>query len=99
MNMCACSIAELARLIRTKSVSCKEIVQAHLNRIEQVNPRLNAVVQLRAQAALLEAEQADIALAHGQSIGPLHGIPMTIKDSFDCRDLISSAGTLGRAKS
>lgn len=98
MNMCACSIAELARLIRTKSVSCKEIVQAHLNRIEQVNPRLNAVVQLRAQAALLEAEQADIALAHGQSIGPLHGIPMTIKDSFDCRDLISSAGTLGRAK-
>ena len=73
------SAATLARAIRRKEVSSAEVVQAYLQRIDAVNPTLNAVVHLCADAALAEARAADGALARGQPIGPLHGVPMTIK--------------------
>ena len=73
-----------------------EVVQACLDRIDQVNPQLNAVVQLAATRALEEAREADEALARGESNGPLHGVPMTIKDSLDTAGLISTGGTKGR---
>jgi Asp-tRNA(Asn)/Glu-tRNA(Gln) amidotransferase A subunit family amidase len=87
------SASELAERIRTKQISSEEVVEAHIRRIEQVNPEINAVVQMRAEAALAEAREADKALAGGRSTGPLHGVPMTIKDSFDTRDLISTGGS------
>jgi amidase len=91
------SAATLARAIRRKEVSSAEVVQAYLQRIDAVNPTLNAVVHLCADAALAEARAADGALARGQPIGPLHGVPMTIKDSLDTAGVITTGGTTGRA--
>ncbi|HVU10955.1 MAG TPA: amidase [Phototrophicaceae bacterium] len=90
------SVVQLANAIKTKAVSSVEVVQACLKRIDEVNPKLNAVVLLRADEALAEARRADEALARGESHGLLHGIPMTIKDSFDTAGVISTGGTLGR---
>src|ERR687886_2852449 len=77
------SATELARAIREKEVSSEEVVAAHLARIEEVNPKLNAVVHLTADAARARAREADAALARGESWGPLHGVPVTIKDVYD----------------
>ncbi len=92
------STQALADAIRTKRLSSEEVVKAHLDRIEEVNPKLNAVVQLVADRALEEAREADAALAKGELNGPLHGVPMTIKDSFDTEGVISTGGTKGRAE-
>jgi Asp-tRNA(Asn)/Glu-tRNA(Gln) amidotransferase A subunit family amidase len=90
------SAGVLARRIREKKVSAQEAVKACLARIAKVNPQLNAVVQLCAERALAEAREADALLAKGQPKGPLHGVPMTIKDSFDTAGVVSTGGTLGR---
>lgn len=91
------SATTLAKAIRTKEVSSKEVVDAYLQRIEAINPKLNAVVQLAVDTARAQARQADAALARGDTTGPLHGVPMTIKDSLDTAGMISSGGTKGRA--
>ncbi|HEY6188840.1 MAG TPA: amidase [Pyrinomonadaceae bacterium] len=91
------SATSLARAIREREVSAEEVVSATLERIEAVNPMLNAVVQLRAEAALAEARKMDAALARGEIKGPLHGVPVTIKDAFETAGIISTAGTKGRA--
>lgn len=90
------SAKKLAQAIRTKEVSSKEAVDACLHRIETVNPELNAVVQLAAETACEQAVKADEALARGDLQGPLHGVPITLKDSFDSAGLVSTGGTLGR---
>lgn len=92
------SATELARLIRTKAVSSEEVVKAHLDRIVAVNPRLTAVVQLDSARALKAAKEADAGLERGDRVGPLHGVPFTIKDSFDTAGIISTGGTTGRSK-
>lgn len=74
---------ELAALIRTKQLSSREIVQAHLDRIAAVNPKVNAIVTLMAEDALQSADAADKAVASGAELGPLHGVPFTIKDAID----------------
>ena len=63
------SAKSLARAIREKSVSAREVVEAHLRRIEEVNPVLNAVVQLAAERAEAEARELDEALARGEAAG------------------------------
>ncbi len=68
----------------------------HLAQIAHVNPAVGAVVQLRADAALAEARAADRRLADGETVGPLHGVPITVKDSFDTASLVTTGGTLGR---
>jgi amidase len=90
------SATALAKAIRAKEVSSQEVVDAYLERIESVNPRLNAVVQVAADAARDQASAADTALARGDVKGPLHGVPMTIKDSLDTAGVISTGGTTGR---
>ena len=90
------SAKSIAQAIRDKQVSAVEVVEAHLERIEEVNPKLNAVVQLASERALDEAREADAALARGESKGPLHGVPMTIKDSLETAGIVSTAGTIGR---
>lgn len=92
------SVAGLAEAIRTKRVSSREVVEAHLRRIERVNPAINAVVQSIGERALAQASQADRAISRGGKIGPLHGVPMTIKDAFDTAGVITTAGTKGREK-
>jgi len=77
-------------------VTSEAIVSAHLARIAAVNHELNAVVQLRADAAVADARAADRALAAEATVGPLHGVPITVKDSFDTAGVVTTGGTLGR---
>ena len=92
------SAKAMARAIRDGEASAAEVVEAHLARIEAVNPALNAVVQLSAERARAEAADADAALARGESKGALHGVPFTLKDSIDTEGVITTGGTLGRAE-
>lgn len=87
----------LASAIRDRRVSSVEVVEAHLRRIEAVNPKLNAVVQLAAERARAEARAADAAFTRGEATGPLHGVPATVKDQFDTAGVISTSGSRGRA--
>jgi amidase len=90
------SAAEMARAIKAKQVSSTEVVTACLKQIDKVNPALNAVVMFARERALKEAAEADAKLARREMLGPLHGVPMTIKDSFDTEGVISTAGTPSR---
>jgi amidase len=87
----------LASAIRRRELSSEEVVRACLDRIAAVNGELNAVVQIGADQALGRSREADAASARGESWGPLHGVPMTIKDSFDTAGMITTGGTRGRA--
>ena len=91
------SAGELASAIRGKQLSSKSIVEAHLEQIAKVNPKLNAIVQLTADSARKEADEADQALARGEIRGPLHGVPVTIKDTLETIGVICTGGTKGRA--
>ncbi|WP_414439680.1 amidase [Burkholderia sp. 22PA0106] len=82
----------LAELVRTKAVSPVEVVQAHLDRIEAVNPQLNAIVTL-ADHALDAAKQAEAAVMRGDALGPLHGVPFTAKDSIDTAGVKTQRGS------
>ena len=90
------SAKSIAESIRSKEVSAVEVVEAHLTRIDEVNDKLNAVVHLCAERALDEARDADAALARGESKGPLHGVPLTLKDSLDTEGVVTTGGTWGR---
>lgn len=83
---------KLAELIRAREVSSAEVVQAHLDRIEAANPKINAVVTL-AEGALDAAKAADEALSAGAGAGPLHGVPFTVKDSFDTAGVLTQRGS------
>jgi amidase len=77
------SATELAEAIRTRQASSAEVVEAHLRRIEAVNPAINAVVIVLGEQALDAAEVADRAVAAGGDLPPFHGVPFTIKDNID----------------
>ena len=83
---------KLAELIRTKEVSPVEVVKAHLDRIAAVNPKINAIVTL-ADGALKAARAAEAAVLAGDEIGPLHGVPFTVKDSIDTADVATQRGS------
>ena len=87
----------LAAQIRARTLSCRELMERCLAQIERVNPALNAVVQLQPERARRAADRADAALARGDPIGALHGVPMTLKDSLDTAGWISTWGTPGRS--
>ena len=80
---CLSTATDVAQRLRTGEFSAVELLQAHLLRAQRLNPALNAVVVMQEEAALQRARQADEALARGQLWGPLHGLPMTIKEAFD----------------
>ena len=86
------SATELARRLRRRELSAVELLQHYLQRIERLNPVLNAVVVLDAERALQRAREADAALARGELWGPLHGLPMTVKESFDVPGLPTTWG-------
>ena len=90
------SACALARALRARELSSRELVEACLARIEQVNPQINAVVQLAAERALDEADACDRLAARGEFRGALHGVPITLKDSLDTAGIISTGGTMGR---
>ncbi len=77
------SAVELAAMIRDREVSSREVIQAHLDRIEAVNPYLNAIVRLLPDEALAAADAADRSVSDGAGLGPLHGVPFTVKENID----------------
>ena len=90
------SAVEVARMLREKQITAVELVKRCYQRIDQVNPLINAVVATCRERALAEAAEADAMTSKGRSKGPLHGVPFTVKDSFDTAGLVSTGGTLGR---
>ena len=92
----AWSAAQVAKMIREKQVTAVDVVNMCYARIDAVNPKINAVVAVCKERALAEAREADAMLASGKLKGPLHGVPFTVKDSFDTAGVISTGGTLGR---
>lgn len=89
--------ATLAAAIRSGQISSREVTDAYLERIAQVNPRLNAVVQVAGKSARRQALAADEALERGDIKGPLHGVPFTAKDVFETEGIVSAAGLESRA--
>ena len=85
----------LARKIREKDISAVELLEFYLQRVEQHNPALNAIIFTQLEKARQRAQDADAALSRGEHWGPLHGVPMTIKDSFDW---VGSPSTWGNPK-
>lgn len=90
------SVVQMAQMIRDKEISSVELVNTMYERITEVNPQINAVVLNCKERALIEAQKADDLLAKGEILGPLHGVPMTIKDSLETEGVLSTGGTLGR---
>src|SRR5687768_1435617 len=86
------SASELSELIHTRQASSREVIQAHLRRIEAVNPRLNAVTLVLAEQALDAAAAADQATAAGADLPLLHGVPFTVKENIDVVDTPTTMG-------
>jgi aspartyl-tRNA(Asn)/glutamyl-tRNA(Gln) amidotransferase subunit A len=92
-DICYADATELAEKIRSKTLSPVEVMRAHLERIEAINAKINAVVTL-ADDALEQAQKAEDAIARGEIHGPLHGVPFTAKDCFDSQGLRTTRGSL-----
>ena len=84
---------ELARQFASKTLSPVEVMETHLRRVEQVNPKLNAIVVLCPDEAMDRAREAEKALMRGESWGPLHGVPFTIKDCIDNKGVLNTRGS------
>lgn len=93
MTLTDLSAVELAGRIRAREISSREVVEAHLERILRVNPAVGAIVRLDAEGARRSARQADAALSRGESGGPLHGVPFTLKDMHGVQGVAGSTGT------
>jgi Asp-tRNA(Asn)/Glu-tRNA(Gln) amidotransferase A subunit family amidase len=91
------SAGSLAGQIRQKKLSPVELVEAHLTRIEKLNPKLNAFVQLDAEGARRQARAAEEAVTCSEKLGPLHGIPISIKSSVEITGMKCEAGSKLRA--
>ena len=87
----------MAQHIRAKRLSPVELVQAHLDRIERLNPKINAYVHVDAERALDSARAAEVAVMHNDDLGPLHGVPISIKSSISVTGMPYEAGTKLRA--
>ena len=91
------SVTDIAQAVRDKRVTAVELAERSLARIDSVNAALNAVVLTNPELTLKVAAMADADLAEGKTVGPLHGVPMTIKDSLDTFDFVTTWGSQGRA--
>ena len=87
------SAIELTDMIQQKKITSVELLEIYLQRIKRHNPALNAIVAMDEKASLLQAQKADAALAKGESWGPLHGLPITIKDTFEVAGLPCTSGS------
>jgi amidase len=93
-DLCDLSAVELAARIRSKDVSAREVMTAHLARIERVNPKVNAIVTLVAERAMSDAARADELTARGGPLGVLHGLPVAHKDLVDTAGIRTTRGSL-----
>jgi amidase len=93
-EICFMTATEMVQQIRDKQLSCREVMAAHLNQIERVNPIVNAIVtRIPAEQELARADAADEALAQGKAIGPLHGLPIAHKDLVPTKDMRTTFGS------
>ena len=91
------SAREIATQIRQKAISPVEVARVHLERIDRLNPKLNAFVDYQPEAVLAQAREAEKAIRRGDELGPLHGVPVSIKSSIDVAGHRCEAGTRLRA--
>jgi amidase len=92
MNLAFLPATRLARLLKARRIGCRQLLEMYLERLERFNSELNAVVVLDVERARRRARAADRALARREVWGPLHGVPMTIKESFDVAGLPTTWG-------
>ena len=92
LNMPFRSATELVKNIKSRSISARELLELYLARVDQFNPAINAVVVQQRDHARARADEADAALARGQDWGPLHGLPMTVKESYNLKGLPTTWG-------
>jgi amidase len=92
-ELCELTAVDLAARIRRKEVSARDVMAAHLARIERVNPTINAIVTLVADRAMADAKEADEWQAQGGALGPLHGLPMAHKDLVDTAGIRTTYGS------
>jgi amidase len=92
-ELCWRPIRELSGLIRDRRISVSELVGEHLARIERANPSVNAIVTMDPDRSLREASAADAAIARGDALGPLHGIPAAFKDTHDTAGMRTTQGS------
>ena len=95
-DLCFLSAAQTAQMIRSKDLSPVELMRAVLERIEALEPKINAFSYLEADRAMEAAEAAEAAVAAGEDLGPLHGLPVTIKDLADAAGFPMQSGSLIR---
>jgi amidase len=93
-DLCFLSATEQSGLIRAKKISASQLIRAHLDQIERLNPTLNAIVTLTAESAMAEAESADKKIAANESLGVLHGLPVAHKDLFLTKGVRTTFGSL-----
>ncbi len=92
VEICYLSALELTRRIRDRDLSCGEVIDAYLRRIDSLNPQLRAIVQIDADGARRAAAAADASVSRGDDLGALHGVPFTVKDWIETEGLICAAG-------
>jgi Asp-tRNA(Asn)/Glu-tRNA(Gln) amidotransferase A subunit family amidase len=94
--LCYSSLVALAQRIRTRSISPREVVDRHLTRVAQLQPRVRAFVHIDETGAREQAQIAEAAVMRGEPLGPLHGVPLTVKSCIDVVGWPSAAGSLLR---
>src|ERR1700761_2416491 len=92
-SLCFTSAVEMAALIRAKKLSAREALAEHLKQIDRVNPQVNAIVTLIADQATAAAARADEMQARGETLGPLHGLPVAHKDLIDTAGVRTTYGS------
>jgi len=93
-DICFMTATEMAHRIRARELSCREVMQAHLTRIDRINPIVNAIVtQIPPEQMLAAADTADKSLACGENTGPLHGLPIAHKDLVPTKDMRTTFGS------
>src|SRR5690348_17715050 len=92
-ELTAMTLHEASELVRKKSVSPVELTRACLERIAQLNPALNAFITVTADSALEDARRAEDEVQHGRWKGPLHGIPIALKDLVDTAGVLTTAAS------
>src|SRR3954467_6316076 len=92
MDLVFLSVAELATAIRNRKISAVEALDAHLAQLDAHNGAIKAVISLDRKGARERAKKADTALAHGEPLGPLHGVPFTLKDMHETSGMKTTVG-------
>ena len=92
INLLYRSAFQIAEDIKAQRINAKQVLAFSLDRLASLNPQINSVITMNKERALAQADKADIATSNGVDQGPLHGVPMTIKDAFCTEGLVTIIG-------